>query len=347
MAIFWDAPVSPDAITAEIRRQPLPDNLSLTAAFPVEFEDTNTIDFVEIVETNRAAQYRAFDGRIHVSRRDAGSERRVSLAPLSTSLTMGEYERLRLEFARTAGTNLSALARAIYNDAARLTREVQNRIELAWGDVLTDGKFTPPEAGLTEADYGMPANHLKTPATLWTNVAAAILDDLIAWSDDYATGVAKNGVRPATMKTSLLVRRAMQRNQQLIGAIHGSTSGKMRVSLAEMNDLFVSEGVPVLEAEPYDTVLDVGGTSTPVIPSDRVVFLPQDLAALGALKMGVSATAMELVDSADSDLTFEQAAGIVGVVDKDGPPYREQTLVDAVGMPVLKNARLLMIADVA
>ena len=348
MAIFWDAPASPDDVTASIRRQPLPDSLTLTAEFPVEFEDDNTVNFSEIVRTNRTARYRSFDGRIHVSRRDAGSDKRVNLLPLSSSLTMGEYERLRVEFARTGGTNSGALVRAIYNDAANLTSEVQNRIEQAWGDVLTDAKLTISENGYAgEADFGMPGNHLKVANTVWTNVNALILDELIAWSDDYATGDAKNGVRPARMKTSLRVRRAMQRNVQLIGAVHGNASGKTRVSLAEMNDLFASEGVPVLEPEPYDTVVDVDGTTTRTIPDDRVVFLPQNLGDLGALKMGVSATALELVNSGNSDMTFEQAAGIVGVVDKDGPPYREQTLVDAVGMPVLKNARLLMVADVA
>lgn len=349
MAIFWDAPVSPDAVTAYIREVPLPSTLTLSAEFPVEYEETNTVDFAEIIRTNRTARYRSFDGRIHVSRRDTGSEKRVGLAPLSSSLTMGEYERLQLEFARTRGTNTGALARAVYNDATTLTREVQYRIEQAWGDVLTDGKLTISENGFAnEADFGLLANHLKTPATLWSNVAAAaILDDMIAWSDDYATGPAANGVRPARLKTSLRVVRLMQRNAQLIGAIHGSTSGKSRVTTQEINDLFASEGLPTLDPQPYDTVVDVDGALTRVIPDDRVLMLPANLGDLGALKMGVSATALELVNSSNSDMSFEQAPGIVGVVDKDGPPYREQTLVDAVGMPVIKNARLLMIADVA
>jgi hypothetical protein len=53
------------------------------------------------------------------------------------------------------------------------------------------------------------------------------------------------------------------------------------------------------------------------------------------------------VNSNLAELSFEQAPGIVGVVEKVGPPYREFTFVDAVGMPVLANPKLLMVADVA
>jgi len=147
MVIFFDAAVDPDQLTTTVRETPTPSILSLLSAFPVEFEDDNKVDFAEIVRTNRTARYRSFDGRVHVSRRDAGSEKRVNLLPLSSSLAMGELERLQLEFARTGGTRTEALANAIYNDAQNLTREVLNRLEQAWGDVLTDGKLTIDENG--------------------------------------------------------------------------------------------------------------------------------------------------------------------------------------------------------
>jgi hypothetical protein len=56
---------------------------------------------------------------------------------------------------------------------------------------------------------------------------------------------------------------------------------------------------------------------------------------LGYTAWGVSATALELVNSAENDLSFEDAPGIVGVVEKDGPRTGSSTFVDAVGMPVL------------
>lgn len=346
MAIFFDAPVEPDALTTFIRNIPFDARLGLSALFPVRFVDDNTVDFAEIVRTNRTAKYRAFDGRIHVSERDSGSEKRVRLAPLSSSLSMGEYERLQLEFSRTGGTNTRALASAIYNDAERLTGEVRNRIELAWGDTLTDGKLTINENGLqSEADFGVPAGHVVAPAgALWTNLTTSVpLTDLSAWVDVY---VATNGEQPGSMQTSLRVQRLMQRNKEVIDAVYGSTQGRTRVTTGELNDLLTSEGLPSMQAA-YDSQLNVDGANQRIIADDKVLFLPQTISDLGYTCYGLSATALELVNSNVAEMSFSDAPGIVGVVEKVGPPYRQFTYVDAVGMPILANAKLLLIADVA
>jgi hypothetical protein len=118
------------------------------------------------------------------------------------------------------------------------------------------------------------------------------------------------------------------------------------VSLTELNDLLSSEGLPTLRPA-YDTQVDVDGVSTRVIADDKVVMLPPNVADLGYLSSGVSATALELVNSGASELSFEDAPGIVGIVEKSGPPYRQFTFVDAVQMPILANARLLSVSDVA
>lgn len=345
MAIFFDAPVEPDALTTFVREVPVASSLELSQLFPTRNVPSNEVDFAEIVKTNRTARYRSFDGRIHVSARNTGSESRVRLLPLSSSLGVGEYERLQLEFARTGGTRQEALAQAIYNDGEQLTREVQNRLEQAWGDVLTDGKLTINEGGYSgEADFGVPANQIVTAGTVWTTTATATaLTDLVTWCDAY---VANNGVRPATMKTSLRVQRLMQRNAEIINAVSGAAAGRTRVTLAELQALLESEGLPTL-ASPYDGQVNVDGTDTRVIPDDKIVFLPQNVGDLGYTAWGVTATALELVNDNRSSMSFEDAAGIVGVVIKDGPPFRQFTYVDAVAMPILQQSRLLMVADVA
>ncbi|TFD27516.1 major capsid protein [Cryobacterium cryoconiti] len=345
MAIFYDGPVTPADLTTFVREVPAAGDLTFLNAFPPRYLTTNTIDFAEIVKTNRTARFRSFDGRIHVSARDAGSEKRVSLLPLGSSKGVGEYERLQLEFARTGGTNSEALAQAVYNDSQSLTEEVQNRLEQAWGDVLSDGKLTINENGFQgEADFGVPANQKVTAATLWTNTASAtVLSDYLAWCDTYA---ATNGFVPAAARVSQRIARLMQANAQIVGAVHGSTSGKTRVNLNELNDLLASEGLPVITVMRIKQ-LDVDGVTTPSIGDDRILFTPENLGDLGYTAWGISATALELIDSNKADMAFEDAPGIVGVIEKDGPPYRQFTYVDAVAMPVLAEAKLLMIADVA
>ncbi|TGB37879.1 major capsid protein [Mycolicibacterium peregrinum] len=347
MAIVFDGPISPDALTTFIRNVPVESQLALVNMFPTRYLDTNRVDWAEFVKTNRTAAYRSFDGTIHVSARDAGAGKYVELPPFSDSLNKGEYETIAEQIARFGGTNKAVQVAAAYNDAERLVGTMNNRRELAWGDVLTDGKMTIiNEGGLSsEADYGVPANQITAPAgALWTNNATAVpLTDLDAWQE---IRIANGYGRAAKMLTGRARIGDLRRNKQVIDAVYGATAGKTSVSLAELNTLLDSEQLPVVLPS-YDTSLNVEGTNTRVFAADKVALLPENLADLGFFAYGLSATAAKLAKSAKSEMTFGDAAGIVGVIEEVGPPYREFTFVDAVGMPILTNAGLLTIADVA
>lgn len=346
MAIVFDGPVTPDALTTFVREVPTPADQVLNTLLPDRYFTDNTIDFAELTRTNRTARFRAFDGRLHVSERDTNITKQVKLPPLSTSISVGELERLQLQFARTGGTNNAAIVNAIYDDATNLTREIQARMEQARGDVLVDGKFTlTGEGGLTmEADYGIPATHLVSPGILWSSPGTAtIIANETAWIDTY---VATNGFAPGGQVVSRRVLNYMLQNTELrslAASLSGTPSLITRPALDAALGAFSLPPIVLV----YDTVVDVDGTSTRVIPDDRVLFVPPNVSDLGYTAWGVTATSLELVNASVTDLSFAQAPGIVGVVEKSGPPYREWTFVDAVGMPVLANPRLLMVADVA
>ncbi|GAT03483.1 major capsid protein [Mycolicibacterium fortuitum] len=350
MAIVFDGPIGlrPDAITTFIRTVPIPASNLLQTLFPTRYFDSNRIDWAELVQTNRTAAYRSFDGTIHVSARDAGSGKYVELIPFSDSLNKGEYERIAEEIALNAGTNTERLVRAAYNDAERLMGTMNNRIELAWGDVLTDGKLTiNNEGGFSgEADYGVPANQITAPAgALWTdaNQATAVpLTDLDAWQE---VRIANGKSRAGKMLMSRTRRSVLRRNKQIIDAVYGSTAGRTSVTVDELNRLLESEELPQIVT--YDAMLNVEGTDTRVFATDKVALIPDDPAQLGFMAFGLSATALELVKSNKAEMTFGNASGVVGLVEKVGPPYREFTFVDAVGMPILSDAGLLTVADVA
>ncbi|MGK9270490.1 major capsid protein [Williamsia muralis] len=345
MAIVFDGPVSPDALTTLARTVPVPSSNALEQLFPTRDILSNRIDWAEFVKTNRTAQYRSFDGTIHVSARDAGSGKYVELAPFSDSLNKGEYERIAQEMARLGGTNLAAKVTAAYNDAERLVTNMHNRVELAWGDVLTDGKLTINEGGLqSEADYGVPAGQITGVAgALWTDHAASVpLTDLEAQQQVRLNN--GNG-RAARMLMSRATRSHLRQNKQIIDAVHGATAGRTSVSVTELNTLLNDEELPIIET--YDAMLDVDGVTTRVIAADKAILLPENIGDLGFMAYGISATALELVNSNLAELSFQDSPGIVGVVEKVGPPYREFTFVDAVGMPILSNAGLLSVLDVA
>lgn len=348
MAIVFDGPVPVDALTTFTRNVPTPADQVLNRLLPDRYLNRNSVSFGEVLNTNRVARFRTYDGRLHVSSRDSGSDKTVKLPPLSSSLSVGELERLQLEFARTGGTNTNAIVRATYDDAQQLTGEVLARMELARGDVLTDGVFTMLSAGggepVMSADYGVPGGNLVAPGVLWSDVAnATIVANIEAW---VATYVATNGFAPGGFVTSNRVLGYMLRNAEVRSLAATLTGAPTRVGQSQLDGVLQDFRLPPLMFT-YDTVLDVDGVTTRVIPDDRFLLLPPAGQELGATYWGVSATALELVNSQESDMSFEDAPGIVGVVEKAGPPYREFTFVDAVGMPVLSAPKRLMVADVA
>lgn len=349
MAIIFDGPVAPDALTEFVRNVPTPVNQVLNQILPDRTFPTNRLDVATLTKRGRTARFRAFDANVHVSQRDTATMKTVLLPPVSDSISMGELERLQLQFAQTGGTNVAALVNAIYDDATNLTRNVQRRMELARGDVLSDGKFTlTGEGGLVmEADFGVPGGNLVTAGTLWSDTANANpLDDLFAWVYAYnvTTG---NGYDPGGMIISRSILNYLLQNTAVRTATGNILGLNSSVTRPQLDQALEARGLPPI-LYVYDTQVDVDGTATRVLPANKVIFVPPNPAEnLGYTAWGVTATALELVNSSASDMTFEQAPGIVGVVDKDGPPYREMTYVDAIGMPVIENPYALFIATVA
>lgn len=342
--IVFDAPVTPADLTVFVRHVPLPSNLILSALFPEVVRPETTVNFTEISKTNRTARFRSFDGRIHVADRDGGADKLVKLPALSDSRNAGEYERLQLAMAQFGGTRTEALAQAVYNDAQDLTSYVRNRMELAIADLLVDGVLTVSENGFNAVyDYGVAGGNKPTAGTVWsTHATAPALTDLITWADAYE---AVNGERPSKAIASRSVLRHLQQNTELINAVKGAQTGVTRVSLEDARNVFENEGLPT-EWIVDETNLDVDGSTTRVWPVDKIAFLPANPGDVLEVRYGLSATALELVNSNEVDMSFEDAPGIVGVVEKQGPPYREFTYVDALGMPIVKDAKKVFTADV-
>ena len=347
MAIVFDAPLSPDAQTAYIREVPISRGNPLLGQVPITTQYDQFFEWSEITRKNQTAEYRSFDGRIKVTERDSLAGKRVPLAPFSDSLNLGEYERLQIEFMRTGGTRDAALVDAIYRDTDKLVSNMHNRMELALGDVLSDGIFTVTgESGefSGEADFGVPAAHKVTAGTVWTTTSAPVLDNLQAWVDLY---VEANGVPPGQIIFgSNTVYRALFKNTQLINAVAGAAAQRTIITADELRGVFASYDLPT-KLSVYVRQVEHKGVNVRPIDADKVILAPADLGDCLEFRFGVSATALELVDSNVAEMSFEDSPGIVGVVEKVGPPYRQFTFVDAVGMPILTDAKALLIADVA
>ncbi|ETB35638.1 major capsid protein [Mycobacterium avium] len=353
MTLFLDGPVPLEDVVTYTQAVPLPSNTQLLQSFPRKTYATDEIDFATITKTNRFAQFRNWDGSFWIAPRDSGAEKRVKMLPLGGKLPVGEYERRQIEFAQLGSdangitTIQKILADAVYDDLDNLTAYTYNRLEMAWGDVLSDGVLTINENGVQQQlDYAIPANQKVTPATLWSDTANSDpLADLVAWYDVYR---ATNGSGPGQFKCSLTTARQLQTNKSLINAIKGAQTGVTRVTLADISDLFASENLPPISIADsvYDSFFeDDAGNIVRPIPANKFLFLPSDLGQLGFTAVGTPTTVMEMLDSG---VQVDQGAGIIGMIVKGSePPFRKTTYVDMVALPVLADPRKILVATVA
>lgn len=341
MAIVLDGPVTPDALTAFVRQVPSPQNQVLNQLLPDRVLAKNQIDITELTQTNRTAKFRSFDARVHVSQRDVTAMRSVKLPALSSSIGVGEAERLALEMALLGGTNNTAMIQAIYNDGANLTREIRARMELARGQVLSTGKFTlNNEGGITqEADFGVPVGNFVTAGTVWSNTAALTITDLTNWRNTY---IDLNGAPPTGMMISTKTQAALLKNTEAKGLLYAAAPPAY-LTLPLLGQILEAQGLPPVTMV-YDSVVDVDGVTTKCVPENKVIMYGD---GIGYTAWGITATALELTSAVKTESSFDDAPGIVGVTVKDPtPPFRSFTFVDAVGMPIIEQPKRLMIATV-
>ncbi|RDI65754.1 major capsid protein [Nocardia pseudobrasiliensis] len=343
MTLVFDAPVHPDSATVFAREVPLPADHKLVNFLPDVLVQEQTVRLVNATRVNRTASFRSFDGNIPQLERDYVDTREVDLLPISVQGMKGELERLQLERARQKGGSLAAITTAIYDDITLAVRAIRNRIEVARGELLHSGKIQlNGENGLyLNADFGVPADHFVTAAKPWSDPAATIVSDLAAWVDKYTqdTGYAPGGMIISRKTASLLQRNAEFRTYA------ASLAGTPQlVSRSMVNNILDDFNLPAI-AEVYDTVIRVDGVDKRVIPEGKVIFVPPTN-TLGSVKWGITATALELVNAAQSDMSFADAPGLTGVVVKSGPPFKETTVVDALCLPVLEDPKALFVATI-
>lgn len=345
--ILWDAPATPDEISFAIRQIPLRSDLVLTGMPGViTYSASHTVRWGEVTRRNRLASYRSFDGPIAVGARDDEQDKQVRLAPFSRSLNLGEYERLSIEFERMAGGNRAVLADALYDDAENLTSSMHNRAEKAVGQTLYTGVFDVNENGYRgTADFGLAAANKFTAATVWsTSGTAKAGDDLRAMGKRFLQSA---GVRAGRIITSEAVVDSLLTNAQIVAESVGIQSGRTWITRDELNTWLGQNRLPQLVTE-YETSFfnEETGLEERVIPENRIILTPANLTDIIQFRYGLSATALELIRSPRSEMTWQDGAGIVGLAIKEGPPFRQFTYVDAVGMPLLMGPKSLVVGTV-
>lgn len=344
--MYIDDYIPPAELTWYAREVPSPANNILEQFLPNVQINHIEAELGEITRTNRAARFRSWDVPVGIGKRDTFETRRVKIPALGQKLPVGEYEMLQLALARTGGNDRVAMLDEIYKDTDNNVRSIYNRVEIARGDVLVDGKFTlTDEDGLTlEADFGLPVDNNVTPdGALWSDPVNAVpLTNLRAWMLYYAQ---INGTRPGYMVCGEDVISAMEMTAEVRQAIsYGGNILRPFATDADLAGIFATNRFPPII--PYDTVIDWDGSNKRVIPANKVIFLPPNPADLGITAWGITAEALALMGSSNPQLTFQQAPGLVAVTTREGDPPRVWTKAGATCMPLLRDIRKLMVATV-
>jgi len=339
--IIYDV-IDPVELTGYSRDIPEPPEYGLSPLLPPREIPDIEYDFKTSTRSNRAARYRAWDAETPIGKRDGFSTTRGKLPPLGEKRVIGEYERIQLERAR--GADGSQLVTNIYDDTDANVLAVRARLELARGDVLSDGKFTlDGENGLTiEVDYLIPGTNFVSAAIAWSDHAnAKVLSDMLAWTK--AATVANRGARPVAGYTDSETIGHVQRNAELRD-IAGTVNGVPNiVSQSNVDAVFAAHNLPPLRPMEHSILDGETDEAVPVLPPGTIVFLPAT--PVGRTVFGITAEALELVEA--KRLRFEDAPGIVAVTQREGDPVRVWSKAGATAMPVLENPDGVFVADVA
>jgi hypothetical protein len=277
------------------------------------------------------ARFRAFDAEPEYGKEEAGKRVSIELPAIGQKIAISEYRALRQ---RNAGDQ--AMLDSILKTADRVVRAVADRMELLRGVVLDTGVATVNQSNFLISDnFGRPAGHTVTAATLWSDPAADRIDDLLAWQDVY---FGTNSVNPGVTLMSTAGYAQFRKGDQFQNTVTGRP-----LTQGEIGSILAVEGLPPIQI--FDRRVNFEGTLTPVIPNNKVLYLPrpEDSDAMGKTYWGTTLTATDLGWGIADD---EQAGIVAGVYRNEQPPVIAEVISDAIGMPVLGNAALSFSATV-
>lgn len=346
--IIWDT-VDPAQLTAYARAfndEVLENEFGLQAWLPNELNED--LEY-RLQRGGRrdvdVAEYQAFDTQPRMTGRQGFGSIRGDLVPLSRQIPLLEEERIRLRILNRNGGvegRNGALLNAMFNDVELMVRAVQARVELARGQVLSTGKFTLAENGLMmEADFGMKSSHKPVAGTVWSNPAADIIGDLLAWTQLF---VDDTGEEPGIIVANRTIFGHFYGNTAMRTALAGP-SGTLpaRLNNEMINALFAAYGLPPIML--YDTKVRVNGVQTRVIPVDRVLMLPAPGGSqVGSTQYGITAEAIEMAER--GLILAQDMPGIVAIGLRNENPPQTFTLAKAIAVPALPAPDWVISADV-
>jgi hypothetical protein len=298
---------------------------------------------------SEVGRYRTYDTEAPISGRPGFSRVTYAVPPLAEKMLLTEEDRLRLDMAKF-GVQQEMLDQ-IFADGAILAKKILARWEYARGQVLQTGKVTAVSTETSRGvvgdiiDYtGLGSIGTATASPLWSDtVNATPLADLRSWMTTYRAS--NDNAMPAVGLCSQSVLDALQLTDDVKNALTpaGLVAPSIAVVPGQADALLSRYGLPPLRL--YDTVVNVAGASTPVLATNKIVFLPApDTEAFGETMIGLTAEGMDLAKQYAKPLSV--GVGLTGLAYVEFDPHHTWTKVAAMGAPVLKDPAKVFVATV-
>ena len=284
------------------------------------------------------ASFRAYDAEPEIGKAPSGKRVTLELPALGQNIPVSEYNQLR---ARNGNLGDASILAGIQQTTDIVVRAVSDSMERLRGTVLQTGIATI--TGFGADDFGRSGSHTVAPSTLWSTLTADALGDLQTWTDLYRTD---NGVDAGAILTSTRVLRALAKLNQMATQL---SNGQSRPATQQnVRDTVEAAGLPPIIT--YDRNVSIAGVKTKVLADDRLFLLPApvDVNDFAGTELGATFWGQTLT-STDPEFGLEDAdmPGLVaGVYRGEKPPMIAEVISDAIGLPVLANADLSLVADV-
>ncbi|MFB6604247.1 major capsid protein [Streptomyces noursei] len=293
-----------------------------------------------------AAKYRAFDASVPFASREAWQTSREGMLPaLGQKLVVGEQEQLLLEASR--GADEDRLIELLYDDVERHVEAIRSRLELAAGDVLTDGRFElVQENGLTlEVDWGVPASNRPVPARPWSDPGSDPIADELRWVqhlDDVGAPEPELVITSRRAFSHLAGNNAYR--AAYYGSVNPSTTPTATLTPQQINVVRGNYGLPPVQF--YKAQVRVDGKPRKVLSEDLWVLVPPDRHRWAQTMFGVTAEALVLSRGSNPEIVREDAPGIIITRGVQDDPVQIWTKGAAVGMPVMHTPDAHIVARV-
>lgn len=246
-----------------------------------------------------------------------------------------------------ARSDQDRLIELLYDDVERHVEAIRSRLELAAGDVLTDGRFTlEQENGLTlEVDWNVPAENMPVARIPWSDPASDPIADELRWIqhlDDIGAPEPELVITSRKAFSYLAANNAYR--AAYYGSVYPSTTPTATLTPQQINVVRGNYSLPPIQF--YKAQVRVDGKPRKVLPEDLWILVPPEREKWAQTMYGVTAEALVLSRGSNPEIIREDAPGLIITRGVQDDPVQIWTKGAAVGMPVMHTPDAHIVAKV-